>query len=426
MKKFDKDKLLKESKTFCMAPWIELHVLVDGKVYPCCASDTQKVDEHPFPLIGLGDLSKGDTLLEAWNSTGMKQLRMNMLNERRSYLCEYCNKCVDEGTKSDRDMYNRKFAHHIDRVKYTKNDGELEIFDPPYLDIRFSNVCNFSCRMCEPLLSTAWYKDALKLNYIDSTTSELVTPTDPQDLWKQVKLLIPTVEMIQWAGGEPLVTEEHWKILKMLIDAGKTDVEITYATNFSKLVYKGIDVLDYWKEFDNIQVNASIDGMGKQGEYLRKGMQWDRIVENRKKMKDKCPDAYFRICAVVSVMNVFHILDFYKWCVDNEFILPTDIKLDSLNMPEQYNIQGLPLEVKSKVVERYNEFFESYLVKFEDETLDYVKSQFENVLNHMNCHSFRGINSFLEENTKLDSIRKENFSEIFPEVYTLLKDYYEH
>ena len=61
MKKFDKDKLLKESKTFCMAPWIELHILNTGKVYPCCASDNVQVD-------GLGDLSKGDTLLDAWNS----------------------------------------------------------------------------------------------------------------------------------------------------------------------------------------------------------------------------------------------------------------------------------------------------------------------------------------------------------------------
>tara|TARA_Y100000741_G_C18214069_1_gene542944 strand:+ start:44 stop:1306 length:1263 start_codon:yes stop_codon:yes gene_type:complete len=420
MRKYDKDKLLKESKTFCMAPWIELHVLNTGEVYPCCASDTQQVD-------GLGNLSKGDTLLDAWNSKAMKKLRTDMLNERRNHLCEYCNECVDNGTKSDRDTYNKKFPHHIDRVKYTKDDGELEIFDPPYLDIRFSNICNFSCRMCEHELSTAWYKDALKLNYIDSTTSELITPTEnPKDFWEQIKLLIPTVEMVQWAGGEPLVTEEHWKILKMLIDAGKTDVEITYSTNFSKLVYKGIDVLDYWKEFNNIQVNASIDGMGKQGEYLRKGMKWDRIVENRKKMKDKCPDAYFRICAVVSVMNIFHILDFYKWCVDSEFILPTDIQLDSLSMPEQYNIQGLPLEVKSKVVKRYNEFFESYLVKFDDETLDYVKNQFENILNHMNVTQTSTIDNFLEENNKLDNIRNENFSEVFPEVYTLLKDYYEH
>tara|TARA_B100001996_G_scaffold295886_1_gene236201 strand:- start:298 stop:1557 length:1260 start_codon:yes stop_codon:yes gene_type:complete len=419
MRKYDKDKLLKESKTFCMAPWIELHVLNTGEVYPCCASDTQQVD-------GLGNLSKGDTLLDAWNSKAMKKLRTDMLNERRNHLCEYCNECVDNGTKSDRDNYNKRFPHHIDRVKYTKDDGELEIFDPPYLDIRFSNICNFSCRMCEHELSTAWYKDALKLNYIDSTTSKLVTPTNPQDLWEQIKLLVPNVEFIKWAGGEPLVTEEHYKILKMLIDAGKTDVVMDYATNFSKLVYKGINVLDYWKEFDNIQINASIDGMEKQGEYLRKGMQWDRIVENRKKLKDKCPNAYFRICAVVSVMNAFHILDFYKWCVDSKFILPTDFKLDSLSMPEHYNIQGLPLEIKNKVVERYNEFFESYLVQFDDETLDYVKSQFENVLNHMNATQTSTINDFSEENSKLDNIRDENFSEIFPEMYNLLNYHYEH
>ena len=101
------------------------------------------------------------------------------------------------------------------------------------------------------------------------------------------------------------------------------------------------------------------------------------------------------------------------------------MKLDSLSMPEHYNIQGLPLEIKRKVVERYNEFFESYLVKFDDETLDYVKNQFENILNHMNTTQTSTIDSFLEENSKLDNIRNENFSEIFPEIHSLLKDYYE-
>jgi len=125
-------------------------------------------------------------------------------------------------------------------------------------------------------------------------------------------------------------------------------------------------------------------------------------------------------------MNAFHILDFYKWCVDSKFILPTDFKLDSLSMPEHYNIQGLPLEIKNKVVERYNEFFESYLVQFDDETLDYVKSQFENVLNHMNATQTSTINDFSEENSKLDNIRDENFSEIFPEMYNLLNYHYEH
>ena len=79
-----------------------------------------------------------------------------------------------------------------------------------------------------------------------------------------------------------------------------------------------------------------------------------------------------------------------------------------------------------ETAKRYNEFFESYLVQFDDETLDYVKSQFENVLNHMNATQTSTINDFSEENSKLDNIRDENFSEIFPEMYNLLKDYYEH
>ena len=44
-----------------MAPWVEVHVTTIGSVFPCCAAEN---DEY------IGDTSKGDTLLDSWNSDG--------------------------------------------------------------------------------------------------------------------------------------------------------------------------------------------------------------------------------------------------------------------------------------------------------------------------------------------------------------------
>ena len=408
--KVDKEFLLKESKTFCMAPWVELHVAPHGKIFPCCMSGA-------FPDRAIGDTRNGDTLKKSWNSTNMKKLRLDMLNENKNKLCERCHKYEDLGKDSERTWYNQNFLQHFDRVKHTETDGNLLIYDPPYLDIRFSNICNLRCRICGPELSSGWFNDAKKLNPEGFKEKEIISPTEsPEELWEQVESLIPTIERIHFAGGEPLVMEEHYKILELLIEEKNTDVTITYNTNFANLVYNGKNVLDYWKEFREVVVCASLDGMGKRGDYMRKGQQWDKIVENRNKMKKKCPNTYFHITPVVSLMNVFHILDFYKWAVDTEFISPKNITIYLLFEPKYYNIQGLSTDMKNSVVETYNKFFNTYLTKFDTDVSTYVKNQFEVVLNYIQEGTLDIKKNFININTKLDKIRKENFREIFPEI----------
>ena len=412
--KIDKKFLLKESKIFCMAPWVELHVAPHGKIFPCCISGA-------FRDEAIGDTRQGDTLLESWNSTNMKKLRVNMLNGNKSKLCERCYTYEDLGKESERYWYNTDFGKHFGRIENTKDDGELEIFDPPYLDIRFSNICNLRCRICGPELSSGWFNDAKKLNPGEFKGKQIISPTEsPEELWEQVETLIPTIERIHFAGGEPLVMEEHYKILELLIQEKNINVKVTYNTNFANLVYKGKNVLDYWKELKDVAVFASLDGMGKRGDYMRKGQQWDKIIENRKQLQDKCPDVYFHVDPVVSVMNIFHILDFYKWMVDTEFISPSNITVYLLFEPEYYNIQGVSVDTKKRVVKKYNDFFNNYLTKFDTGISTYVKSQFQVVLNYMKEDTLDIGKSFLDVNTKLDKIREEDFREILPEIEGML------
>ena len=76
----DKDKLLKESKVFCMFPWMHLNATPKGDIYPCCSND------YTNPIGNSKDMSLG----EAINTDYMKQLRLNMLNEKHSDICNFC------------------------------------------------------------------------------------------------------------------------------------------------------------------------------------------------------------------------------------------------------------------------------------------------------------------------------------------------
>jgi len=401
--KVDKKFLLKKSKTFCMAPWVEVHVTTIGEIVPCCAADTG--ESHAF-----GNTQRGDTLEESWNSKRARKLRMDMLQEKRNGICKDCHAYEDLGRKSERDWYNKDFAKYFDRVEMTKDGGELEIFDPPFIDIRFSNVCNLRCRMCGPHFSTSWYKHAMAEGRLDPSYPLIIRPIeDPEELWKQVEMILPTVERIHFAGGEPLVMEEHYRILKMLLDVGRTDVLITYNTNFADLNFRGESVLDYWKKFQHVLVCASLDGMGNRGEYMRKGLDWSTVVENRNLMKKICSQHHFHIVSIVSIMNILHMPDFYKWCVDTKFIARGNISLYYLSEPEYISIQGLSQDKKQEVIDKYNVFFDEYL---DDDirTCEY----FQAILNYMQSDS-TSIN-FRDGIMKLDKIRNENFEKVFPEL----------
>lgn len=145
--------LLTESKMFCMYPWIHLHAFPTGGAYPCCYSEM----DH-----GLGS-TKTNTLEEIWNDQPMRDLRQRMLTEQPSGACAKCYEQEQSGFFSGRQSANKHFGHYINRVKETDPTGYLERFEMTYWDIRFSNLCNLSCRSCGHIFSSSWYQDQAKL-----------------------------------------------------------------------------------------------------------------------------------------------------------------------------------------------------------------------------------------------------------------------
>ncbi len=421
------DFLLNKSKVFCMAPWVHQYIFPEGKVFPCCIS-AHNLNDY------IGDLSKGETLEQIWNSEKTTKIRSNMLCEKKSDLCKLCYQYEALNKKSSRQEFNENFAHHINQAVATKPGSKVEGFNIRSIDFRFSNICNLTCRICSPVFSSKWHNEGVETGVTDknwNTGKSIIYPVkDIEELWLQVEPLLSGLESIHFAGGEPLMMEEHYRILNYLIANRKTDVRISYNTNFSELRYKRYDVLELWKQLKNVSVCASLDGMGKKGELMRSGISWIKVEENRKRMLLETPHVSFQLTPTVSILNVLHLPDFFSNWIDRGLMKAKEINIYLLFEPYFYNIINLPEQVKVQVERKYEDFITNYVrKKLEPAEALYVEEQFKMVLNHMRSASeFKPANdaymqfSFNSYNQALDNLRNENTIEVFPELEAVFSE----
>lgn len=337
---------LTESKTFCMLPWMHMHAFPDGRAYPCCLADYW----HP-----VGDLRKS-TMAEVWNQDAYKTMRTNMLEDKPCKECTKCYEQEDNGFFSMRYDSNRNYGHHIAEVEQTQEDGTNPEFKIRYWDVRFSNLCNFSCRTCGPIFSSNWYNDHVKLynRKPDVLGRDMArveyTAGDEDSMIEQMLPHIPHLEQVYFAGGEPLIMKEHYFLLEKLIEYGKTDIRIQYNTNFSELAFKDKHVFEYWKHFKNVSVGASLDASGDRAELLRKGTNWKQTLENRRRMMEEVPHVDFYISATVSAMNVLHVIDFHREWTDLGLISAKDFNINLCQSPDWYRANIFPQWFKDQVI----------------------------------------------------------------------------
>jgi radical SAM protein with 4Fe4S-binding SPASM domain len=410
---------LTESKTFCMMPWTHLHAFPDGRAYPCCLSLTT----HP-----IGNF-RDQTMQEVWNDKPLRDMRVKMLSDQPTKECVKCYEQEDMGFFSMRNSSNKAFGHHITSVDtHTRDNGTYDEFKLRYYDVRFSNICNFKCRTCGPTFSSHWYKDEVKLYGPRSYPQITIAGRHKDDMWEQMQEHIPHIEQIYFAGGEPLIMEEHYRILRELVDRELFHVRLQYNTNFSELKFKGQDVLELWKLFDDVSIGASLDGSYARGEYIRKGQNWAETVENRERMLKVCPKVDFYINSTVSIYNVLHVPDFHREWVDLGLLKPQDWNINILQGPDYDRINILPQYYKDLAKEKII----SHINWLEpQDKLTRATNGYKSLLNFMSQDSGSTVTEtelsgllqeFFKRNYVLDKLRDEDFYATFPE-YADLKKY---
>lgn len=403
----DREHCLKKSGVFCMAPWVHLCIPPDGRVFQCCFS--------PWDMP-VGNLRE-QTLAEVWNSGALRRIRLNMLSGRESPECARCYELDKLGHSNLRSWVNADFAHHFPLVSATRDDGSVARLNLPYLDVRFSNLCNFRCRVCTPGQSSAWYEDGALTGTLSSNQPKVLTPTaDPEDLWRQLEPLIPSLERIYFTGGEPLIMEHHYRLLNLLIEKKMFNVELVYNTNFSQTSYAGQDALPLWDKFRKVQVYASLDALGGRGEYLRKGQDWAQVLANRARLMKICPRTDFKVTCTLSAMNALHLPDFHSTWVEQGHIKPDDLYINILFWPDEYRMQILPRHLKEEVAKKYEKHLEAMSGLSKEK-----QSDFRAAVSFMQAQDKSGLlGKFRQRVRQLDQIRGESFAAVFPELEELM------
>jgi sulfatase maturation enzyme AslB (radical SAM superfamily) len=396
--------LLKDSKTFCIYPWIHLHAYPTGEAYPCC---------HAEMKPGVVGNCRTNTLEEIWTGEPMKQLRADMLSETPHAACTRCYEQEASGFFSGRRSANKHHGHHIKKL-------EINPFEMTYWDIRFSNLCNLKCRSCGHIFSSQWYQDQAKLaggDWRDRNTVLNYAGRTETDMWTQLEPHLDYVEQIYFAGGEPLLMEEHYRILEELVRRGRFDVRLIYNTNFTHTDLKGRSVFEYWKQFKSVAVGASLDGMGLPAEYIRKGTRWSDVVQNRHEMIATCPDVDFYISPTLSILNAWHLPDFHREWVAHGLIRAQDLNVNILQDPAYYRIDIAPAEYKQRLEEKYSK----HLSWMSDrDPLGRATQGFKSAMSFMNAtDNTKLIDTFWRKTQELDSIRNENILDVLPELAAL-------
>jgi len=403
------DKLLETNKTFCMFPWIHLYVNTDGAAYPCCTT----LYENPIGNV------RESSIEELWNSPELKEVRKKLLAGEIVEGCANCyrHESTGSGGFSFRNFANNEFGQHFDLTKETLEDGYLPGMHLKYFDVRFSNLCNFKCRTCGDMFSSTWAAESVKQGYGQYPGVTHASNHDPS-LLEQFKPHLGNLEMLYFAGGEPLMTPEHWQILEFLIENNSTNVTLRYNSNCSKLHFKDLYIVDLWNHFDKVEFYGSLDSFGSRAEYMRKGTDWSIILKNLKEIKQKCKSVEMSFNCVVSVLNVWALPEFFTHMSEEGIfdLQHTNGSLYKLINPDYYNLNNLlPVALKDEIKEKLDTFIETLPVGSIKNNLTDI-SAFINLEEPKEQH----IKTFVQTTKHLDNIREEKFINAFPE----LKEWY--
>ena len=271
------------NKAFCMAPWTHTFISPQMERRLCCASLEKSTNFKQY-IDSSGPDSKNDLKLlpleEHWNSDYMKNIRIKLMAGEEIPQCATCNHKL-LNAQVYRQHFNRFYRDQVDEAfSTTNNDGETTMQVTSW-DYRFSNLCNFTCRMCGPPLSSSWEtenKKAGKLEpWMDKDVKRQLQQFHDQHVVKEFLHAVENkkVKEFYWCGGEPLMWKIHWTAMQRVVELGyANEVFARYNSNMSRITFFGKNLFDdVLSKFQDWQINASIDATGEIGEYIRTGLK---------------------------------------------------------------------------------------------------------------------------------------------------------
>jgi hypothetical protein len=412
-----------QSKTFCMHPFTGLATREDGAICVCCRS-------HPIGFIDQAPLEYH------WNSETMTRIRRQVLRGERPSECEPCFSLEDQGVESLRQRHVKgeipeaRINLYPDALSKMSHDFTMP-FEIPTMELKLNNLCNLKCRMCHPMDSTSWndwdqveefYKKENNIMFHIVNEHNLKEKPfldkfqDNPEWWASLEKNLPHFRRVEFAGGEPLMDPQHYRILDMLAPYGD-QIEIKYATNLTTLGKSNRTIWQYWPKFKSVAVNVSIDGIGNSYEYVRGNASWAELVNNIKQIQT-IPNISRIVGAVtVQVSNVLILDKMIEYFLTDLGIV---FHTHRVEYPRVLSAQVLPRPLVDLAYDRLeamkSRITEYDIIKKHPTLLTYTLRQIEDNQNYLRARDQSHLwSDCIEFNRRLDQSRDQSFTDVIPE-----------
>jgi pyruvate-formate lyase-activating enzyme len=425
------------SPTFCLAKWhhttIYLHT---GQTHSCY---------HPAPhAIDLAEIKNNPSALH--NTLIKKKERAKMLIGEKPAGCKYCWNVESLGTDhiSDR-MIRNESIYKPERIKeILDNPWDFNV-NPEYVEIAFSNECNFKCGYCHPMASSSFHAEIKKFGPYTTVKNHALdvdwfTPIPEDDnpyikaWWEWWPELSKTLNILRITGGEPLMHKSTWNLFDRLREEPRPNLELNLNSNLgvtprlvTKLSNNVKELLDT-NTINKFKLYTSIDTFSKRAEYLRTGLNVELWESNMKNYLD-ITGADLTVMCTFNILSVTSFTDFLEkvleWRKQYHDPKRRRIRFDTpyLKEPLQYDMHILPKEEFLPYFDNILQFIkdnkdDNDTTKFSD--LEYER--FRRVRNYFATVKYddhritEGRKDFYNWFTEYDRRRNTNLLETFPEM----------
>jgi organic radical activating enzyme len=433
-----KDELDQVGCGFCLAKWSQVTIHLASGINHSC----HHVAAHKIPL---DELAKNPNALH--NTQFKKNQRRMMLKNQRPPECDYCWRIEDNTNEySDRVIKSSAKWSQIDKEKIIASDWMDDIY-PRYVEISFSNVCNFKCAYCGPPFSSKWAEEIkqhgfykLKRKPYNRIREEEVPIPEREEnpyidaFWKWFPEAVKHMLVFRITGGEPLLSKHTKKVIQYLRDNPQPQLEFAINTNAcppDKLWEEFVDSIRELEENNcvkNFQLYTSAESFGKQAEYVRYGMNFKLFEKNLKYFIKNTHKARVFFMSAFNILSLPTLIPYLRFLVSMKRMKENTVFVDwaYVRHPEFLDIKVADKQLIEKYLEPALDFMKERKKnsnRFMDHEIWKLKRIYEDCLTNLSrendytleyCQFWQFVNEY-------DKRRGTNFLETFPEFKNFYK-----
>jgi sulfatase maturation enzyme AslB (radical SAM superfamily) len=428
-----------DSETFCFYPFLEISTNPGGHLKPCCYYNSPLYHSDKKVI----SIFNGDSFDSAWNSHDMIELRKSL---HQGTMPPACSVCERDGPASMRARSVQEYKNNINTLTLVQNtisNNYTAPHTPTILELKPSNLCNLKCVMCNSYDSSQIAKEIKELSkkfggitvstgrFIEISSAPGITENnsawhdvdqpnweDHEVIWQNFERIVPYLEVLSFAGGEPTLMPFVMKALNYCVDNDYAkDITVFISSNFTNLNKNFFKLMPEYRKFELI---ASIDGYDRVNDYARFPSKWSQISKNYVEAKKYMQYNNVKLLTniTVSVLNIVDLVDLLNWIEEradeHPYFKEWPYNINLISSPPDQHISLLADDLKELAVSRLESYLRSSKILQEFPGLD---SKIHLLINELRKPGDnRLFDKFKERIKVLDAHREINIQDYIPSI----------